>query len=220
MAPKPNRIAAHKSLIHSIYWLTRGYYKTFKFEIVNNAPLLNALQSGQRILLCAWHQQILTGTSYFQRFRNYSPMIMISRSRDGDVAAAVTELLGWTAVRGSSSKGGFAGLYSIIKQLRKGQLAAHIVDGPRGPAGRVKAGAIQLASVTKAAIVPLAMSTNRAWYLNSWDHFMIPKPFAKVTIHCGDPWQVGRVRDETALEEKRRQLEEKMRPGLMGFKHE
>jgi lysophospholipid acyltransferase (LPLAT)-like uncharacterized protein len=34
-------------------------------------------------------------------------------------------------------------------------------------------------------IVPIRASASRAWRLRSWDRFLIPKPFARVTVTMG-----------------------------------
>ncbi len=54
-------------------------------------------------------------------------------------------------MRGSSSKGGRSALSGMILKLKETGLAAHIVDGPRGPAGVVKPGAVRLASAANTA---------------------------------------------------------------------
>jgi len=59
---------------------------------------------------------------------------------------------------------------------------AFIVDGPKGPSGIVKAGAIRLAHAADAVIVPFSVSAEKAWYFNSWDKFLLPKPFSKVFL--------------------------------------
>ena len=217
MALNLNRIITNKRVIGLIYHITYLYCRTFRIEVVNDAAFAHALSTGGRVLLCGWHQYILATLSYFPRFSNHSPMMMISRSRDGDFAAGIAERFGWTPIRGSSSKGGAAGLFSIIKKLRKGQLGGHVVDGPRGPAGRVKSGTIQLATAADAIIIPVFISADRFWHLNSWDRFIVPKPFARLTIRFGEIFEVGRLRKSSAVEEKRRSLEEIMRPGLAGF---
>jgi lysophospholipid acyltransferase (LPLAT)-like uncharacterized protein len=39
-------------------------------------------------------------------------------------------------------------------------------------------------------ILPVVAVADRAWHLKSWDSFMIPKPFARVTVAYGDPTKV------------------------------
>jgi len=99
-------------------------------------------------------------------------------------------------------------------KLKETGLAAHIVDGPRGPAGIVKAGAVRLANAAGAAIVPFYVSADRAWYFRSWDRFMLPKPFARVTIRFGDiiPWKTMETEDE--FEIQRNTLENIMSPSI------
>jgi lysophospholipid acyltransferase (LPLAT)-like uncharacterized protein len=43
---------------------------------------------------------------------------------------------------------------------------------------------------TQSYIIPVGVSASRSWKLKSWDHFMIPKPFARVTIAYGEPSKV------------------------------
>jgi lysophospholipid acyltransferase (LPLAT)-like uncharacterized protein len=60
-------------------------------------------------------------------------------------------------------------------------------DGPRGPARRFASGALVVAQRAGAPIIPLAVATRRAWRLKSWDGFLIPKPFARITVAYGEP---------------------------------
>ena len=90
----------------------------------------------------------------------------------------------------------------------------HFLDGPRGPAGVVKAGAIAIAHGAGAVIVPGVVIADRAWYLHSWDRFMIPKPFARVTIKYFPKIELPPVMDKAEYENQRKKLEEIMRPYL------
>ena len=140
---------------------------------------------------------------------------MISQSHDGDIIARIAKKQGWHAVRGSSSKDGGKALREMIERIGVSGLAGHIVDGPRGPAGTVKAGAISIAKTANAAIVPFYTTADRAWFFNSWDRFMLPKPFAKVTIRFGDMMYVHDNGDDRSFEDQRIALEKVMRPELI-----
>jgi len=102
----------------------------------------------------------------------------------------------------------------MIANLKKSKLSAHIVDGPRGPSGVVKPGVIRLAHATNAAIVPFYASAENAWQFNSWDKFILPKPFSKVTIRFGKMINFERVKAKDLIEKQRKQLEEIMIPAL------
>jgi hypothetical protein len=43
------------------------------------------------------------------------------------------------------------------------------------------------ASRSGAPLVPIAAHASRAWRLRTWDSFVIPKPFARITVAYGDP---------------------------------
>ena len=40
-------------------------------------------------------------------------------------------------------------------------------------------------------VVPLHAGADRAWRLGSWDRFLVPKPFAKIRIAYGTPFEVA-----------------------------
>ena len=102
----------------------------------------------------------------------------------------------------------------MILKLKETGLAGHIVDGPTGPAGVVKPGAIRLASAANADIVPFYASADRAWYFGSWDRFMLPKPFARVTLRFGDMISCPTPETEEDFEHQRISLEKVMLPSI------
>jgi lysophospholipid acyltransferase (LPLAT)-like uncharacterized protein len=103
----------------------------------------------------------------------------------------------------------------MIRHLEGSRLAAHILDGPTGPMGIVKAGAIRLAHAAQATIVPFSVSARRAIYFNSWDRFMLPLPFSRVTLKFGAPVQFASTNDPEIFEKQRVRLEAMMAPFLV-----
>jgi len=209
-------------ILHSqlFVWLTvialRLYAATLRLKVENEAPWLRHLHAGGRVLLCSWHQQFYPLVCYFTKFSQYKPSIMISRSKDGEFIAQICRSMGWRPVRGSSSKGGATALKDMIANVRQHRLAGHILDGPRGPVGKVKKGVIFMATSSDARIVPVYVRPHSAWFFRkSWDQFFVPKPFSKVTICYGDMLDFGTTQDPEMLERHRRQLEDQMRPALL-----
>ena len=49
-----------------------------------------------------------------------------------------------------------------------------------------------MARIAGVPMVPVACAADRAWYLNRWDDFMIPKPFARVVVAVGEPYLVSK----------------------------
>ena len=103
----------------------------------------------------------------------------------------------------------------MVGQLQHSGLAAHIVDGPKGPAGIIKAGAVSLARSAGAVVVPIFTSSDRAWYFKSWDRFMLPKPFAKVHLRFGEMMDMTAGEGDEAFEDHRMRLQQIMQPGLI-----
>ena len=136
---------------------------------------------------------------------------MISQSRDGEMIARVADILGWRPVRGSSSKGGVRALKTLRRLTRHGFRVGHIVDGPQGPFGVVKPGVLTIAQFAGAPIVPVITSAQRRWVFNSWDRFMVPKPFSRVIIRFAPPITVPRRLDAVAFEALRRNVEKQIK---------
>lgn len=217
MGYKLDGVLTSRWFLGFLYRFVRSYAWTFRLRVENEAAWINAVEKGQAVLLCAWHQQFFSAIRHFQNYRRFNPRIMISRSKDGEIVAGVARRTGWHPVRGSSSRGGREAMYNVIGGLQNSRLAGHIVDGPRGPAGQVKAGVIRMAHASNAAIVPFYVSADKAWYFNSWDRFMLPKPFSRVVLRFGAMINLAPIDHDGDFEAQRRQLEQTMLPALVGF---
>lgn len=143
--------------------------------------LKEAKKISDKILYAFWHSRLL-GLCYAYRFRGIG--IMVSKSFDGEWIARLVTRLGYKTYRGSASKDGASGLLEMMRDLPEGDLALS-VDGPKGPAEKVKPGAIILASKAGYPVVPITIIAERMWRLNTWDRFMVPKPFSTITVLCG-----------------------------------
>jgi lysophospholipid acyltransferase (LPLAT)-like uncharacterized protein len=197
-----------------LYRIVRGYLATLRLKVVNEKPWLHHLEKGGRVLICVWHQQFFSAIRYFKKYKKYHPSLMISKSLDGEIIAGIAERTGWHAVRGSSSRDGGHALKEMTARLKQFGLAAHILDGPRGPAGVVKPGIISLTQAADAVIVPVYIEAPKAWYFNSWDKFMMPKPFSRVSLNFGEMIKLSPLRAETDFEKQRLLVESIMRPYL------
>jgi lysophospholipid acyltransferase (LPLAT)-like uncharacterized protein len=215
MRARIKSLLTHPSFTVLIYWIVRVYSRTFRLTVENEETWIAYLHGGGKVLLCAWHQQFFAILRHSENYRSYRPSIMISQSQDGEIVAGVAAKSGWLPVRGSSSRGGSQALKILVERLKETGLAAHIVDGPRGPAGKLKHGAIHLAQATGAAIVPTYISAEKAWYFNSWDKFLLPKPFSRVTLRFGDMINLSATGNPEELERQRKYIEDIMLPRLI-----
>ncbi len=159
--------------------LIRALGSTFRYEDRQEpgVPLGHTLPGP--VVFAFWHRSLLC-CAY--RFRNLDIAILISRSFDGELIARTVELLGFKAVRGSSTRGGAAGLLQMERAYREGHRCAITADGPKGPAMVAKPGTAQLARLVGAPVGTFYMLPDRAWVLGSWDRFLIPKPFARIVF--------------------------------------
>ncbi|TRZ74660.1 MAG: DUF374 domain-containing protein [Deltaproteobacteria bacterium] len=206
-----SRFALKYGLIPFAYYLVRGYLSLIRIRAVNEEMTLQYLKSGQKMIVAIWHQRIIPVVGYAKKFSVYAPSAMISQSRDGDIIAGVASLLNFRPIRGSSSRGGKGALADMIADLAENQVAVHALDGPRGPRGVVKPGLIVMAQSTGVPIVPVYISVDRAWVLNSWDRTLIPKPFSKVTVRWDKPISVPEHLNEEAFESTRKRIEQHMK---------
>ncbi|MBU1568317.1 MAG: lysophospholipid acyltransferase family protein [Proteobacteria bacterium] len=214
MALKINEILSSKFAQWLLYKFIRTYSLTYRLEVQNETSWLDDyLHNNGSILLCVHHQQFFPAIRYFQRYKKFKPGLMISQSRDGDFISGVANRTGWTTVRGSSTRGGQEALKGMIDHLAAHRLAGHIIDGPRGPSGGVKPGAIRLAHATNSVIVPFYAWSDRAWHARSWDKFLLPKPFSRVVLRFGEKIIFKQTETSEDFEEQRKTLEDIMFKG-------
>lgn len=119
--------------------------------------------------------------------RNWDVVVLVSKSFDGELISRAISKLGFSVIRGSSSKGGTEAFISILNELEKFSRVAITPDGPRGPAYQVSKGIVMLAQKSQAKIFSGVIDASPAIRLSSWDRFMIPLPFAKVLVSFGEP---------------------------------
>ena len=153
--------------------------------------LWKRLKGGQKAVVALLHQSILLAPYIY---RDGGVMALASRSRDGELIASTMEALGFIVVRGSTSKGGAEALRRMVRLLKEDEIraAAITVDGPRGPAGKVKPGVVFLARKSGLPIYPIGCRARRKVLLNSWDRTLIPLPFNTIEYRCGTPFPPDR----------------------------
>ncbi len=151
---------------------------TLRFEVIAEEGAVPATPPAHGIF-CFWHRCTLPAGWYFRKFRC---SILISQSFDGELIARTLALLGYGSVRGSSSRGGAAGLMAMCDVLARGEPVVFTADGPRGPIYQTKVGPVKLASMSGEVIGCFYLLPERAWMMRSWDRFLVPLPFSRVVV--------------------------------------
>lgn len=145
-------------------------------------------QARRPIVYLLWHEVLLP---LLWHHRRQGVVIVVSENRDGQYLSDFARVLGYRSVRGSSSRGAARALLGAVRELQSGYSVAFTPDGPRGPRRELKPGVVAAAQRGGAVIVPVHARADRAWRLNSWDRFLIPKPAARVTVSYGRPFEVS-----------------------------
>ena len=195
------RPGVQSTLGWSVAQYMRLVKRTTKWDIRHADRVSHILGSGDGVIALTWHSRFMMLTAAWKA-KELDPYVMISRSRDGAVVAATCKALGLKTLRGSArksgkAKGGDAAAAGALTAIRSGGCVVITPDGPRGPRQRLGDGPLRLARATGAPIMPCTFSVARRKQFNSWDRFVLPKPFGKGLILWGTPVSVpGETSDE------------------------
>jgi hypothetical protein len=178
--------------------------RTLTIRLVNKASPDRLAGEGKNVIYAFWHDSMFL-LPYAHR--NWKVEIMVSESKDGEIAAGILRRFGFEVARGSSKRKGSRALIKLISSIQSGRSVGIAVDGPRGPRHEAKEGAVFLAGKLMVPIVPVATAARRCWTLNrTWDQFILPVPFTGGVVLYGEPIVVnGTSREEIAA--KRDELE-------------
>jgi len=183
-------------------WLGRALLallaRTWRVELLSQENLDDTAREGPGCFLSMWHGRMIAALPTHARRGWY---VLVSPSGDGDISEKLLEANGYFVIRGSSSRGGARALRGMLRVLDRGAVLFITPDGPRGPMHSMNPGLAFMARATGRKIVPLGFACDRAWHADSWDHFTIPKPFARVCVVYGEPITVSREADEAEQEE-------------------
>ncbi len=171
---------------------------SWRVRRINGERFDAALTSGAPVVFTLWHGQMLP---LLYQHRHQAVFVLISEHSDGEIIARIAERLGFRTIRGSTSRGASRALIALARILRAGHAVAITPDGPRGPARSFAAGALAAAQRAGAMIMPVGVGASSAWHLKSWDRFMVPKPFSRVTLAYGEATLVSGASPRAAMYE-------------------
>jgi len=181
----------------------RGLRATVRLRHHGDERMREWERTGTHFILAFWHRHLLL-MPYAYRGKRIS--VLVSQSKDGELIARTVARLGIDSSRGSSSRGGIAGMRTLLRKAAEGWDIAFTPDGPKGPLREVQPGVILAAAATGLPVLPVALAATRAKLLRSWDRFVVPAPFSTVHFVYGEPLTVERRGnlEEAAAELKRR----------------
>jgi len=179
-------------------------------RVVGVEHIVAALRRAPSFIPVYWHQHQLLCVKPLLEMREAGVKLgfLISPSVDGEIGALLVRKLGAEVIRGSSSHTGARALRDYYVALVKENISPIVTpDGPKGPRFKFKPGAILLAQLSGRPMLPMAYAASHAWRIQ-WDKFVIPVPFARISIAIGEPRYVPRVIDAAGVEALQREMEQ------------
>lgn len=159
-------------LMRIIWWTTS---KKFHF--------ISPVSEAQHVCVC-WHGELFMSPQAYRKIHRKQPAsAIISSHFDGSLIAGTLELLRIRPLRGSTKKGARQVLLQAFKSIKQGEEVLITPDGPRGPRHSMSDGAVGIALKSNLPIFIMNFTALHYWQLNSWDRFVIPKPFTKVDFY-------------------------------------
>lgn len=186
--------------------LIRMLTATVRKRVVNEAAILEQ-NAASPVVYSLWHNRLLMLPAFFEKVRPERKVVALtSASRDGGFLSEVLAAYRIPVVRGSSSRRGARALREATRAIAEGLCLCITPDGPRGPCYSLQPGVIKIAQVAQIPIVPIHFEYTGVWRLRSWDRFIIPRPFSRVTVRLGEAIAIPSDLSEDAFEEMRQDV--------------
>lgn len=187
--------------------LLKILYATCKIEIRDRERVDSIFASEPHFLAAFWHESVGISVCFLRGTGSYT---LTSYSFDGEMAARVVMRFGCCPLRGSSSRGAMKALDQLSDATEITQIVALTVDGPKGPRRVVKPGISIVSARSGFPVVPFAVTASKGWRFKSWDRFVLPKPFARILVACGDPIAPPQNKERAAIEKQRADIDEQL----------
>ena len=181
---------------------------TLRYEVLGWQHAERVYASGQRCIWAFWHRVIIPIVWWA---RNRGIVVMNTTAFDGQWTRKVIEWLGFGTAQGSSSRGGLRGLVVMAQRLEQGRDCAFTIDGPRGPRYIAKPGPVMLARKSGCPILVFHIGVDRGkTFEKTWDHFLMPMPFAKTVMLFSPPIYVPKDATPEILEAKHAEMQREL----------
>lgn len=191
-------------------WGVRVVSASYRLQLADGCRSRIGSLPEPAIIVC-WHDQMLLSAPAVLReiLPRRALSILASHSDDGELVTRVAIPFGVRVVRGSTSRGGRAGMRKLHQDLVRHRSTLFLMpDGPRGPAHVAKSGCVVLSQLARAPLVPVAFAGTPCRRVGSWDRLALPWPFARIRGVVGEPIEVPRELPTELRESLTRELQE------------
>jgi lysophospholipid acyltransferase (LPLAT)-like uncharacterized protein len=193
--------------------LLKTLWGTYRFTVLGEKGPREFAETGSPLILTLWHDSVFVCAWYLNRLGGLGvrPTYLVSPSMDGEFAVRLLSRIEGHVVRGSATRSGVKAMHGLYRAMARDNASPVILpDGPKGPRHHCKPGSLLLAQLSSAPVLPIACAARWAWRLPTWDRQLVPKPFSRVVIVLGEPYNVPSGLDESRLEEERGGLEQRL----------
>lgn len=185
--PAPNKFSFKSSLIFFLAFLIRNvyliYYSTIRIKVLESPWFPKNLTPGQSAIYVFWHAKSFLILPYCRGFR---VGLLTLLDWKNEVYGEVCRQYGYRTI--ALAAPGVAAV-ELKNFLESGYHVGLALDGPKGPPGTVKPGALHLSHVTGRPIIAINIDVKTSARINHrWDWYEIPHPFTDVTASLSEPF--------------------------------
>ena len=181
----------------ALWLLHAAYAATVRWRILNERFTPRCLPPGKNVIYVFWHSKLFVLPLYGS-FRGMAALTLLDwKNRIFD------QICKFYRIRTVPVRSDAASTLALESLLNQGYHVALALDGPRGPACKIRPGALYLARKTGRPIVCVNLRLNRSVrLLRRWDRLEIPLPFSRGVAALSPPIEVN----ERNIEEARRKI--------------
>jgi lysophospholipid acyltransferase (LPLAT)-like uncharacterized protein len=191
-----------------VYSLICALGPTLRYEVLGWQHAERVYAQKKQCIWAFWHRVIIPVVWWR---RNHGVVVMNTTAFDGQWTRKVIEWLGFGTAQGSSSRGGLRGLAVMARRLGEGRDCAFTIDGPRGPRYVAKPGPVMLARKSGCPIMVFHIGVDRGkTFAKTWDHFLLPAPFARAVMIFAAPIYVPQDATAAMMETKHAEMQREL----------
>ncbi|VAW35501.1 hypothetical protein MNBD_CHLOROFLEXI01-2946 [hydrothermal vent metagenome] len=189
---------------NALYWLARFTSKRSRFQVIGLEHLQAAQALERPIIFAAWHGMTMMLVGFFANQYDLSRLVLLLPDDwRGEALVVFANKLGVTPfpinLKGDASMATARRLAQLVRQIKAGRDAYITPDGPDGPSYVIKSGLTYIAKKANATILPVGAYARRGYRAPRWDRYVMPYPFSKISVQIGEPMQVEKGEDLTAV---------------------
>lgn len=155
--------------------------------------------SDEPLIFACWHGELLMLPYLYKKYRKKPhAKVLISNHFDGLLISKTIKYFGLDTIAGSTNRNAAKALIQGIKAIKDGYDIGITPDGPKGPLHSMSDGLIVMAQKTNTKIVLINIQPTKYWQINSWDKFIVPKPFGRLNYYSTSPIDISELGMEDA----------------------